>query len=151
MEILNNQNKSLKLLVPLPVERAIAKLGRDLGLARRRRHTTQASLAERIGASPSTVRRMEQGDQRVPLHFFARALHTFGEIERLANLLDTAQDEVGLTPALALTALANAIKSVSDWRTAAGHAAVGLHSHELDDFAPAFEHEQMDAARKLLR
>jgi transcriptional regulator with XRE-family HTH domain len=89
--------KSSKLPVPLPVERAIAKLGSDLGLARRRRHITQASLAERIGASLSTVRRMEQGDLRVPLHFFARALHIFGEVERLANLLDTAQDDIGLT------------------------------------------------------
>lgn len=97
MDILNNKNKSSKLPVPLPVERAIAKLGSDLGLARRRRHITQASLAERIGASLSTVRRMEQGDLRVPLHFFARALHIFGEVERLANLLDTAQDDIGLT------------------------------------------------------
>lgn len=45
----------------------------------------------------STVRRMEQGDLRVPLHFFTRALHIFGEVERLANLLDTAQDDIGLT------------------------------------------------------
>jgi len=97
MDTLNRKNKSPKLPVPLPVERAIAKLGSDLGLARRRRHITQASLAERIGASLSTVRRMEQGDLRVPLHFFARALHIFGEVERLANLLDTAQDDIGLT------------------------------------------------------
>lgn len=97
MEILNRKNKSSKLPVPLPVERAIAKLGSDLGLARRRRHITQASLAERIGASLSTVQRMEQGDLRVPMHFFARALHNFGEVERLANLLDTAQDDIGLT------------------------------------------------------
>jgi len=55
-----------------------------------------------------------------------------------------------LTPALALAALADVVKSVSDWRTVARHAAVGLQSQELDDFAPAFEHEQMDAARKLL-
>ena len=97
MDILTIENKSSKLPVPLPVERAIAKLGSDLGLARRRRHLTQASLAERIGASLSTVRRMEQGDLRVPLHFIARALHIFGEVERLANLLDTAQDDIGLT------------------------------------------------------
>ena len=55
-----------------------------------------------------------------------------------------------LTPALALAALTDVVKSVSDWRTVARHATVGLHSHELDDFAPAFEHGQMDAARKLL-
>jgi transcriptional regulator with XRE-family HTH domain len=83
--------------IPLPVERAIAKLGSDLALARRRRRISQASLAERIGASLSTVRRMEAGDVRVPLHFIARAIFLFGELERLANLIDTAQDDIGLS------------------------------------------------------
>ena len=83
--------------IPLPVERAIAKLGNDLSLARRRRHISQQSLAIRIGASLSTVKRMEQGDVRIPFHFVARALHAFGEIERLASLIDTAQDAIGLT------------------------------------------------------
>ncbi len=83
--------------LPLPVERAIHKFGLDLSLARRRRHISQASLAERMGASISTVRRMEKGDARVPLHFFARALHVFGEIRALEQLLDTANDDIGLT------------------------------------------------------
>lgn len=83
--------------IPLPVERAIQKLGSDISLARRRRHISQASLAERMGASLSTVRRMEKGDVRIPIHFFARALHVFGEIRSLENLLDTAQDDIGLT------------------------------------------------------
>ena len=83
--------------LPLPVERAIRKLGADISLARRRRHIAQASLAERMGASLSTVRRMEQGDVRVPIHFYARALHVFGEIHALENLLDTANDDIGLT------------------------------------------------------
>jgi transcriptional regulator with XRE-family HTH domain len=82
--------------IPLPVARAIAKLGSDVSLARRRRHISQASLAERMGASLSTVRRMEQGDHRVPIHFFARALHVFGEIQALENLLDTSNDDIGL-------------------------------------------------------
>lgn len=80
----------------LPVERALSKLGRDLALARRRRSISQASLAERMGASLSTVRRMEKGDPKVPIHFFARALHVFGEIKALENLLDTSQDDIGL-------------------------------------------------------
>ena len=84
-------------LIPLPVERAIAKLGHDVSLARRRRNFSQQSLAERMGASLSTVRRMEQGDVRVPIHFFARALHVFGEIRALEMLLDTAKDDIGLT------------------------------------------------------
>ena len=84
-------------LISLPVERAIAKLGHDVSLARRRRNFSQQSLAERMGASLSTVRRMEQGDFRVPIHFFTRALHVFGEIQALAQLLDTAKDDIGLT------------------------------------------------------
>ena len=83
--------------LPLPVERAIRKLGNDIALARRRRRISQASLAERMEASVSTVRRMENGDVRVPIHFFARALHVFGEIRALEELLDTARDDIGLT------------------------------------------------------
>ena len=81
---------------PLPVQRALLKLGADLSLARRRRHISQASLAERMGASLSTVRRMEKGDARVPIHFFARALHVFGALQALEHLLDTPNDEIGL-------------------------------------------------------
>lgn len=86
----------MKSLLPLPVERALQKLGADVSLARRRRHLSQASLAERMGASLSTVRRLEAGDARIPLHFLARALHVFGEIRALEALLDTASDEIGL-------------------------------------------------------
>ena len=40
---------------------------------------------------------MESGDIRVPIHFIARALHVFGEIERFNQLLDTGADTIGLT------------------------------------------------------
>jgi len=86
----------LKSTIPLPIARALVKLGTDLSLARRRRHISQASLAERIGASVSTVRRIEKGDPRIPIHFIARTLHIFGEIKALENLLDTASDDIGL-------------------------------------------------------
>lgn len=90
-------HKQVSLPVPLPVERAILKLGNDLSLARRRRRISQASLAERIGASLSTIKRMENGDVRVPLHFIARALYVFGELDGFSKLLDTASDDIGLT------------------------------------------------------
>ncbi len=83
--------------IPLPVERAISKLGKDISLARRRRHISQASLAERIGASHDTVGRMEKGDPRIQFHYIARALHVFGEIDRLNKLLDTGEDMIGLS------------------------------------------------------
>jgi len=57
---------------------------------------SQASLAERIGASLNTVKRMEAGDARMQLQYVARSLHVFGEIAKLAQLLDTAQDPIGL-------------------------------------------------------
>jgi transcriptional regulator with XRE-family HTH domain len=93
----NQSDNNHELPTPLPVERAIRKIGNDISLARRRRHISQESLAERTGASISTIRRLEKGDMRVPIHFLARVLHVFGEIDALANLLDTAQDEIGLT------------------------------------------------------
>jgi transcriptional regulator with XRE-family HTH domain len=93
----HQRQKTVQLPVPLPVERAITKLGNDLALARRRRHISQESLATRIGASLSTVKRMEKGDLRIPLHFIARTLHVFGELAQLASLIDTAKDDIGLT------------------------------------------------------
>jgi transcriptional regulator with XRE-family HTH domain len=83
--------------MPAPVGRAIEKLGRDISLARRRRHISQQSLAERIGSSLATVRRLEKGDPRIPLQYVARALYVFGELERLNQLLDTGADVIGLT------------------------------------------------------
>ncbi|SAL23817.1 helix-turn-helix domain-containing protein [Caballeronia humi] len=82
--------------LPIPVQRALTKLGDDINRARRRRGLTQQSLAERIGASLNTVKRLESGDPRVQLHFLARALHLFGELQRLNDLLDSGKDDVGL-------------------------------------------------------
>lgn len=97
MQVVNTPVLGLTLPIPLPVERAVRKLGSDVSLARRRRHISQASLAERIGASVSTIRRMEQGDVRVPIHFFARTMQVFGVLDALGQLIDTAQDDIGLT------------------------------------------------------
>lgn len=80
----------------LPVVRAISAFGQNLSLARRRRRFTQASMAERIGASLSTVRRMEKGDGRVPLVHYVSALHVLGALDDFRKLLDTASDEIGL-------------------------------------------------------
>jgi DNA-binding transcriptional regulator YiaG len=96
-EALKTVAKAAVAPLPLPVERGLKKLGNDVSLARRRRHISQASFAERIGASISTVRRMEQGDARIPIHFLARAMHVFGLLNDLTQLLDTPKDEIGLT------------------------------------------------------
>jgi ribosome-binding protein aMBF1 (putative translation factor) len=83
--------------IPLPVERALTRLGHNISLARRRRRMSQQMLAERIGASLNTVRRMEEGCAGTALQYVARAMQVFGELDKLEALLDTPQDSVGLT------------------------------------------------------
>ena len=51
----------------------------------------------------------------------------------------------------ALVVLGEVVAAVASWRKVALHPVVGLSTNELDDFAPAFEHEQMAAARGLLK
>jgi transcriptional regulator with XRE-family HTH domain len=81
---------------PLPVTRSLSRLGQAISLARRRRHFTQQDLAERIGTSANTVRRMEAGHPGTALVHVARALQVFGELDKLDQLLDTSQDTIGL-------------------------------------------------------
>jgi len=50
----------------------------------------------------------------------------------------------------AMAVLAEVYAAVLDWRQVALDAAVGLRANELDDFASAFEHEQMSFAKALL-
>ena len=82
--------------LPNPAARALAKLGRDISLARRRRRLSQASLAERSGIGLNTLRRLEKGEPGGSIENLARVLHVLGEIERLEHLLDTGADTIGL-------------------------------------------------------
>ena len=89
-------DKAREATLPLPVRRSLRKLGEDLALARRRRRISTASMAERIQISVATLRRMERGDPRVAIGTVAQALLVFNAVDRLAQLLDTASDDVGL-------------------------------------------------------
>ena len=72
-----------------------------------------------------------------------------GPITDLRMLLDRS-DYFALDNARALAILAEVYAAVSRWRQIARSASVGLAPTELDDFAPAFEHEQMAAAAATL-
>jgi serine/threonine-protein kinase HipA len=50
----------------------------------------------------------------------------------------------------ALAIVAEVHGAVSNWRQLALNQAIGLRPAELDEFTPAFEHDQMDAAAALL-
>lgn len=69
-----------------------------------------------------------------------------GPITELAPLLGHC-GHFSLSEGQALEALDQIYKAVKRWREVALSAAVGLKPHELDDFAPAFEHEGLEEAR----
>lgn len=67
------------------------------------------------------------------------------------DLLLARCDYFFLDQTAALAILAEVVRAVSNWTQIAQSAAVGLKIKELDDFAPAFEHEQFHAARALVK
>jgi transcriptional regulator with XRE-family HTH domain len=81
---------------PIPVTRAIRKLGRDIRDARRRRRIPAAILAERASISRTTLHKVEQGDAGVSLGIYATVLFVLGMIDRLGELADPKHDAVGL-------------------------------------------------------
>lgn len=83
-------------LTPPAVRRSLTKLGSDLVLARHRRKLTAAMMAERVGVSKSTYRRLEAGDPTVSLGAFAVALFVLGFGTPLGDLVDARRDEQGL-------------------------------------------------------
>jgi len=81
---------------PLPVKRALKKLGRDLRDARLRRRIPMQLAAERASISRTTLSKIERGDEGVSLGAYARVLFILGMIERLVELADPTNDEIGL-------------------------------------------------------
>src|SRR3546814_13721706 len=79
--------------LPPQSQRAIARLGKDIALARRRRKLPQRLMAERMLASIQTLQRLEAGDPTAGLAVLASALPVLGMTERLAGRIapDTAR------------------------------------------------------------
>ena len=82
--------------MPQPVARALRRLGQDISSARRMRRLSQEDLAQRIGTSLSTVRRMEDGYPGTALHTFLRALHVLGRLDDLAQAMTLENDALGM-------------------------------------------------------
>lgn len=81
---------------PIPVRRALRKLGQDLRDARRRRRIPTEILAERASISRTTLSRIEQGASGVALGNYANVLFALGLISRLESLADVRSDTLGL-------------------------------------------------------
>jgi transcriptional regulator with XRE-family HTH domain len=81
--------------IPVPVLRALRKLGQDIRDARRRRRIPVAILAERASISRSTLSRIEKGDPNASLGNYATVFFVLGMVERLAEVADPKHDAVG--------------------------------------------------------
>jgi transcriptional regulator with XRE-family HTH domain len=82
--------------LPIPVRRALAKLGDDIRTARIRRRITTTIMAERAFIDRKTLRRVERGNPGVSLGIYAIVLFVLGLTDRLAELADVRTDQVGL-------------------------------------------------------
>lgn len=82
--------------LPLPVKRALKKLGHDLRDARRRRRIPTEILAERASISRATLYKIEKGDPGVALGNYAGVLFALGLADRLGALADASTDTLGL-------------------------------------------------------
>jgi hypothetical protein len=80
---------------PIPVVRALRKLGHDIRDARRRRRIPVAILAERASISRMTLNKVEKGDLGVAVGTYATILFALGMIDRLADVADPRHDTVG--------------------------------------------------------
>ena len=96
-------------------------------------------LAQRIGTSLSTVRRMEDGYAGTALHTFLRALHVLGRLDDLARAMTLENDALGME--LVREQLPQRVRTSSGKKrpavrskTAAGEGDTHGHSDELEGF-----------------
>jgi len=83
-------------VLPLPVRRALRKLGQDIKDARRRRRIPVSIAAQRASISKNTLLNIEKGDPAVAIGLYATALFVVGMVDRLADIADLKDDAVGL-------------------------------------------------------
>ena len=81
--------------LPVPVIRALRKLGQDIRDARRRRRIPAAILAERASISRMTLNKIERGDAGVYIGNYVAVLFALGLVNRVADLADPTHDTVG--------------------------------------------------------
>src|SRR5665213_3512701 len=82
--------------LPLPVKRALTKLGTDIRNARLRRRIPTTLMSERAFITRMTLGRVERGDPAVSLGIYAVVLFVLGLTPRIADLADARSDELGL-------------------------------------------------------
>lgn len=83
--------------LPIPVHRALSKLGSDIKAARLRRRIPIAIMAQRAMVGRITLYRLERGDPHVAMGTYAIVLFVLGMSARLAEVADIRFDELGMS------------------------------------------------------
>lgn len=86
-------------IVPLPdlVTSALARIGADIALARKRRGLTQARLAASAGITLPSLRAIERGNPTTGIGLYFTVLWALGLEHEFVHLVDASGDRVGLT------------------------------------------------------
>jgi transcriptional regulator with XRE-family HTH domain len=84
-----------KIILPIPVKRALKKLGKDIKEARIRRSITIAMMSERACVTANTIAKVEKGEPTVSFGTYATVIFILGLIDKLQNLVDISGDIVG--------------------------------------------------------
>jgi DNA-binding XRE family transcriptional regulator len=85
-----------KSVLPGRLRQAIAKLGADIAVARRKRSLTVGMMAERIGVHKNTYFKIEKGDPTVAFGIYAMTLFVLGLSDALTAIADPGRDDTGL-------------------------------------------------------
>lgn len=81
--------------LPIPVLKALSKVGEDIKDARRRRRIPIALMAERAGISRATIAKIEKGDAGTSIGAYTCVLFVLGMVDRISDLVDAAHDLTG--------------------------------------------------------
>ena len=82
--------------MPRAARRALAKLGEDISVARKKRRISTVSMAERAFVSRSTYAKIEKGDPTVSMGAYATVLAILGLVDGIGELADRSSDSLGL-------------------------------------------------------
>lgn len=83
-------------IIPIPVQKALQKLGADIKEARIRRRISMELMAKRAGITRPTLTKVEQGDANTSMGIYAKVIFILGLDKNLADIADIRNDIVGI-------------------------------------------------------
>ena len=81
--------------IPIPVRRALRKLGEDIVTWRKLQRLTAAQVADRAGIDVKTLRSLEHGEGSTSLENTLRVARAIGMLDRFVAALDPYATDVG--------------------------------------------------------